>query len=58
MKMLVALIHIALMGQVLAFQAAGSRSDPCASNQLEQARRAFRGDDLSLAAKLAKPLLS
>ena len=58
MKMLVALIHIALMGQVLAFQAAGSRSDPCASNRLEQARRAFRGDDLSLAARLAEPLVS
>ncbi len=58
MKMLVSLIHIALMGQVLAFQPAGSRSDPCASSQLEQARRAFRGDDLSLAVRLAEPLLS
>ena len=58
MKMLVALIHIALMGQLLAFQAAGSRSDPCASKRLEQARRAFRGDDLSLAARLSEPLVS
>ena len=52
MKMLVALIHNALMGQVLAFQAAGGGSDPCDSKRLEQARRAFRGDDLSLAARL------
>ncbi len=57
MKILVALVYFALMGQVLAFQVAVS-SDPCDSKRLEQARRAFRGDDLSLAARLAEPLVS
>ena len=58
MKTILALIHIALMGQVLALQAAGSGSDPCDTNRLEQARRGFRADDLSLAARLAEPLVN
>ena len=33
MKTILALIHIALMGQVLALQAAGSGSDPCDTNR-------------------------
>ena len=56
-KRIVALIHVALMGQVLALQSPDGGADLCDSNGLEQARRAFRADDLSLAERLAEPLV-
>ncbi len=58
MKIILALMQIALLGQVLAQQAAGSRAAQCDSNQLEQARRAFRANDLSLAEGLTEALVS
>ena len=58
MKIILALIQISLMGQVLALPAARSRAVGCDSNQLEQARRAFRANDLGLAEGLTESLVS
>ena len=58
MKIILTLMQMALMSQVLALQAAGNRAAQCDSNQLEQARRAFRANDLSLAEGLTEALLS
>ena len=58
MKIIFVLMQLALMGQVLALQAVGSRVVQCDSSQLEQARRAFRANDLSLAEGLTEALMS
>ena len=58
MKIILVLMQMALMGQVLALQAVGSRVVQCDSSQLEQARRAFRANDLSLAEGLTEALMS
>ena len=58
MKIILSLMQMALMSQVLALQAAGNRAAQSDSNQLEQARRAFRANDLSLAEGLTEALLS
>ena len=58
MKIILVLTQMALMGQAAALPAAGSRAAECDSNQLEQARRAFRANDLSLAEGLTEALVS